>query len=50
MRSEHAGFTTGTPWIHTAANYKEINAENAMKDSDSIFYHYQKLIQSTERI
>ena len=42
--SEHAGFTTGTPWIHTAANYKEINAENAMQDSDSIFYHYQKLI------
>ncbi|SDN40673.1 alpha,alpha-phosphotrehalase [Bacillus sp. OK048] len=42
--SEHAGFTTGTPWIHTAANYKGINAENAMKDSDSIFYHYQKLI------
>lgn len=43
--SEHAGFTTGTPWIHTAANYKEINAENAMKDSDSVFYHYQELIR-----
>lgn len=42
--SEHAGFTTGAPWIQTAANYKEINAENAMQDSDSIFYHYQKLI------
>lgn len=42
--SNHAGFTTGTPWIHTAANYKEINAENAMKDSDSVFYHYQELI------
>jgi trehalose-6-phosphate hydrolase len=41
---EHAGFTTGTPWIHTAENYKEINAENAVNDSDSIFYHYQKLI------
>ncbi|MFB3167173.1 alpha,alpha-phosphotrehalase [Neobacillus sp. 179-C4.2 HS] len=43
--SEHAGFTTGTPWIHTGANYKEINAENAMKDSDSVFYHYQELIR-----
>lgn len=43
--SQHAGFTTGTPWIHTAANYKEINAENAMKDSDSVFYHYQELIR-----
>jgi trehalose-6-phosphate hydrolase len=42
---EHAGFTSGTPWIHTAANYKEINAENALKDSASIFHHYQKLIR-----
>jgi trehalose-6-phosphate hydrolase len=43
--SKHAGFTTGTPWIDTAANYKEINAENAMKDSNSVFYHYQELIR-----
>jgi trehalose-6-phosphate hydrolase len=43
--SKHAGFTTGTPWIHTAANYQEINAENAMKDTNSVFYHYQELIQ-----
>ena len=43
--SENAGFTTGTPWIHTAKNYKEINAEQALSDKDSIFYHYQKLIE-----
>jgi trehalose-6-phosphate hydrolase len=43
--SKYAGFTTGTPWIHTAANYKEINAEISVKDKDSVFYHYQKLIQ-----
>ena len=43
--SNNAGFTTGTPWIDTAANYREINAENAINDTDSIFYHYQKLIQ-----
>lgn len=43
--SEHAGFTNGTPWIPTAANYKEINAEQALADIDSVFYHYQKLIQ-----
>lgn len=42
--SENAGFTTGTPWIMPAANYKEINAEKALADKDSIFYHYQKLI------
>lgn len=42
---ENAGFTTGTPWIPVARNYKEINAEQALKDPDSIFYHYKKLIQ-----
>ncbi|MEQ2528408.1 alpha,alpha-phosphotrehalase [Bacillaceae bacterium CLA-AA-H227] len=42
---KNAGFTTGTPWIPTAPNYKEINAEKALEDKDSIFYHYQKLIQ-----
>lgn len=43
--SENAGFTTGTPWIETASNYQEINAEKSLKDADSVFYHYQKLIQ-----
>jgi len=43
--SKNAGFTTGTPWIQTAANFKEINAEKALQDPDSIFYHYQKLNQ-----
>lgn len=42
---KNAGFTDGTPWIETARNYRELNAENALKDKDSIFYHYQKLIQ-----
>ena len=41
---ENAGFTTGTPWIPVAKSYKEINAENALKDDNSIFYHYKKLI------
>ncbi|WP_017729029.1 alpha,alpha-phosphotrehalase [Halalkalibacterium ligniniphilum] len=42
---KHAGFTTGTPWINVAANYDEINAEKALEDKNSIFYHYQKLIK-----
>ncbi|MBU7594228.1 alpha,alpha-phosphotrehalase [Metabacillus halosaccharovorans] len=42
--SKHAGFTTGSPWINVANNYQQINAENAVADKDSIFYHYQKLI------
>ncbi|MCA0971192.1 alpha,alpha-phosphotrehalase [Halobacillus litoralis] len=43
--SEHAGFTEGTPWIDVADNYKEVNAEKVMKEEDSVFTHYQKLIQ-----
>lgn len=43
--TKHAGFSTTTPWIHTAANYKEINVEKAMEDENSILYHYKKLIQ-----
>ncbi|MCF2648900.1 alpha,alpha-phosphotrehalase [Niallia circulans] len=42
---KNAGFTEGTPWIETAQNYKELNAENALKDKDSVFYHYQNLIK-----
>ena len=41
---ENAGFSTVIPWIPVAQNYKEINAENAINDKDSIFYHYKKLI------
>jgi oligo-1,6-glucosidase len=43
--SEHAGFTTGTPWIQVNPNYKEINAKIAMADPNSVFHYYKKLIQ-----
>ena len=43
--TKNSGFTSGTPWIEIPENYKKINAENALKDSNSIFYHYQNLIQ-----
>lgn len=42
---ENAGFTTGTPWLSPPANYKEINAEAAQNDPDSVFHFYQKLIR-----
>ncbi|WP_280768565.1 glycoside hydrolase family 13 protein [Salipaludibacillus daqingensis] len=42
--SDHAGFTTGTPWIKVNPNYREINAKQALEDSESIFYYYQNLI------
>ncbi len=43
--SANAGFTTGTPWIGVNPNYREINAAQALADSRSIFYYYQRLIR-----
>ncbi len=42
---ENAGFTSGTPWIKVNPNYREINAEAALAEEDSIFHFYQKLIR-----
>ncbi|MFP3410888.1 oligo-1,6-glucosidase [Bacillus sp. SIMBA_074] len=42
---EHAGFTTGKPWIAVNPNYKEINVKQAIQDEESIFYYYKKLIE-----
>ncbi|WDV45357.1 alpha,alpha-phosphotrehalase [Clostridiaceae bacterium M8S5] len=42
---KEAGFTNGTPWISVNNNYKEINVNASLKDTNSIFYHYQKLIK-----
>lgn len=43
--SANAGFTSGDPWIKVNPNYKEINVDAALKDTDSIFYFYKKLIE-----
>ncbi len=42
--SENAGFTKGTPWIKLNPNYPEINVEEALADSNSIFYFYKKML------
>ncbi|MGF1771625.1 alpha-glucosidase [Vibrio wakamikoensis] len=42
--SEHAGFTTGTPWLPVNQNYADINAEQAINDESSIYHHYRQLI------
>lgn len=42
--AENAGFTEGTPWIGVNPNYREINVEQALKDPNSIFHYYKKLI------
>ncbi|WP_273128352.1 alpha,alpha-phosphotrehalase [Bacillus weihaiensis] len=48
--SQHAGFTTGTPWIPVAENYRVINAAQALEDENSVYYHYQKLIDLRKRV
>jgi glucan 1,6-alpha-glucosidase len=42
--SQYGGFSDAEPWIPVNKNYKEINALEELKDADSIFHHYQKLI------
>jgi oligo-1,6-glucosidase len=43
--SEHAGFTTGTPWLAVNPNHTEVNADAARADPGSVFHHYRKLIE-----
>ena len=43
--SASAGFTTGEPWIKVNPNYQQINAADQLKDPDSVFHYYQKLIR-----
>lgn len=42
--SDHAGFTTGVPWIPVKPNRTEINAEAAKADHGSVFHYYRRLI------
>lgn len=46
---ENAGFTTVTPWIPVAENYADINVEKTMQEPNSIFNHYQQLIQMRKK-
>ena len=41
--SKNAGFSGADPWIPVGKSYKSINVETALKDKNSIFYHYKKL-------
>ncbi|NBI54024.1 glycoside hydrolase family 13 protein [Photobacterium alginatilyticum] len=44
-QTDNAGFSQAQPWIKVNPNYPEINVEAALEDQNSIFYHYQKLIE-----
>ncbi|MBT9775249.1 alpha,alpha-phosphotrehalase [Clostridium sp. MCC353] len=43
--TEHAGFTSGTPWLKVNPNYTEINAKKQINDQDSVFSYYKSLIR-----
>ena len=43
--NKNAGFSTGQPWLAVNPNYQTINVQEALANSDSIFYTYQKLVQ-----
>ena len=42
---EGAGFTTGKPWLPINENHVAINAEAALRDPDSVFHYYRRLIE-----
>lgn len=38
------GFSSHEPWLPCSKANQEISVKNALKDPDSVFYHYRKLI------
>ena len=46
---EHAGFSTGNPWLPIGADYKERYVEHQRVDSTSLFWFYRTLIALRSR-
>ncbi|WP_252225008.1 alpha-glucosidase [Clostridium sp. ZBS2] len=44
--SENAGFSNNKPWIDINSNYKEINVEAQLSDSNSVLNFYKKMIHT----
>lgn len=43
--SKNAGFTDGAPWISLNPNFELINADEQLKDSNSMYFTYKKLVE-----
>ena len=44
--TDHGGFTqAGQPWLAVNPNYKEINAQSAENNPNSVYHHYRGLLQ-----
>ena len=41
---EHAGFTSGEPWLRENPNYREINVQEQEEREDSVLSYYKELI------
>jgi oligo-1,6-glucosidase len=41
----HAGFTKGNPWLKVNEDYRTINAQDQIKDPNSIYNFYKELIR-----
>ncbi|WP_273859663.1 alpha,alpha-phosphotrehalase [Photobacterium sp. GSS17] len=48
--SAYAGFSQAEPWLEVAGNYREINAEAAVADEDSVFHFYRQLIRLRKEV
>jgi len=42
---ENAGFSSHTPWMKVNPNYRDINVEESISDSDSIYNFYKELLK-----
>ncbi|OJT72043.1 hypothetical protein BM530_21140, partial [Clostridioides difficile] len=42
---ENAGFSDTTPWLKVIENYKDINAQSQINNSESILEFYKKMIK-----
>lgn len=43
--SNHAGFTTGTPWLPANKNHHEINVVAQEKDPNSVLYYFKRMVK-----
>ena len=41
--SEHAGFTSGNPWLPLNPNYIDVNTEAELADENSVLNHFKKM-------
>ncbi len=48
--AKNAGFTSGEPWLMVNPNYDKINVENNLKDENSIYRFYKKIIAIKKEI